>query len=56
MFNPGIFAPVSKLSKPGSVPKPAQTPTKPQLVNQGSVDVSHVTPKVDTGNFLISIL
>lgn len=45
----GIFAPISKISKPGTVIKPAGSPAKPVPVNQGTVDVSHVTPKVDTG-------
>ncbi|XP_052775253.1 CAP-Gly domain-containing linker protein 3-like isoform X2 [Mya arenaria] len=45
----GIFAPISKISKPGSVVK-AVSPTKQsQPVNQGNVDVSRVTSKVDSG-------
>ncbi|WAR23206.1 CLIP3-like protein [Mya arenaria] len=47
----GIFAPISKISKPGSVVK-AVSPTKQsQPVNQGNVDVSRVTSKVDSGNW-----
>ncbi|XP_060575926.1 CAP-Gly domain-containing linker protein 3-like isoform X5 [Ruditapes philippinarum] len=45
----GIFAPISKISKPGSVVKSAPSPVKQAPVNQGNVDVSHVTSKVDSG-------
>lgn len=45
----GIFAPVSKISKPGTVIRPAASPVRHALVNQGSIDVSHVTSKVDSG-------
>ncbi|KAL3867597.1 hypothetical protein ACJMK2_040479 [Sinanodonta woodiana] len=50
--NQGIFAPVSKIAKPGSstVKSPGTpSPSKQPLVKQSSVDVSHVTSKIDTG-------
>ena len=47
----GIFAPVSKIAKPGSVPQKSLTPSpiKQPLVKSSSVDVSRVTARVDTG-------
>ncbi|XP_052256727.1 CAP-Gly domain-containing linker protein 3-like isoform X3 [Dreissena polymorpha] len=45
----GIFAPIGKVAKPGTVVK-ASSPAKTTApVNQGTVDVSHVTSKVDSG-------
>ncbi|KAL4236501.1 CAP-Gly domain-containing linker protein 4 [Mactra antiquata] len=44
----GIFAPISKIAKPGTNIK-ASSPVKQAPVNQGTVDVSHVTSKVDSG-------
>ena len=44
----GIFAPLSKVAKPGSL---LTTPSRASLqrLNHGKVDVAHVTAKVDTG-------
>ena len=50
----GIFAPVSKIAKPGSSPQKSLTPSpvKQPLVKSSSVDVSRVTARVDTGQYM----
>lgn len=50
----GIFAPVSKIAKPGSAPRPrspAVSPHKSPVQRSGSVDVSNVKARVDTGKY-----
>ncbi len=49
--NHGIFAPLSKISKEGS-PRPGTPKVDSGVthaVNHGKIDVSHVSPRVDTG-------
>ena len=46
----GIFAPVSKITKPGSLIA-AHSRTSIHRLNHGKIDVGHVTAKVDTGTF-----
>lgn len=50
--NHGIFAPISKIAKPGSAPRPrspAVSPHKSPVQRAGSVDVSNIKARVDTG-------
>lgn len=48
--NYGIFAPISKVMKPGSVPLSRTPPPSPmRTFSKGHVDVSRVTARVDTG-------
>lgn len=49
LLSAGIFAPISKISKPGAAMKSASPSKQVPAVNQGTVDVSHITSKVDTG-------
>lgn len=54
----GIFAPISKIAKPGSAPRPrspAVSPHKSPVQRAGSVDVSNVKARVDTGNISVQI-
>jgi len=48
----GIFAPLSKIAKPGSL---LTTPSRTSLqrLNYGKVDVAHVTAKVNTGKYIV---
>lgn len=54
IFFPGIFAPVSKIAKPGSTPAPrplsASSPAKSPNKTV-PVDVSNVKARVDTGTY-----
>jgi hypothetical protein len=44
----GIFAPMSKITVPGSLlTSPSRTSL--QRLNHGKIEVSHITAKVDTG-------
>ncbi len=47
----GIFAPVSKISKPGMMTprNSALSKSRSSGMDHGKVDTSHVTAKVDTG-------
>ncbi|KAK7487524.1 hypothetical protein BaRGS_00021226 [Batillaria attramentaria] len=48
--NYGIFAPISKVTKPGAVPVSRTPPPSPlRALTKGHVDVSRVTARVDTG-------
>ncbi|XP_076463059.1 CAP-Gly domain-containing linker protein 3-like isoform X2 [Babylonia areolata] len=48
--NYGIFAPISKVMKPGAVPVSRTPPPTPlRSLSKGHVDVSRVTARVDTG-------
>jgi len=49
MCSEGIFAPLSKISKFGSLSSSAHRGSL-QKLNHGKVEVSHVTAKVDTGD------
>lgn len=54
----GIFAPISKIAKPGSAPRPrspAVSPHKSPVQRAGSVDVSNIKARVDTGNTGVQI-
>ena len=44
----GIFAPISKVAKPGAVPV-SRTPPPCFIQGKGQLDVSRVTARVDTG-------
>ncbi|XP_077981487.1 CAP-Gly domain-containing linker protein 3-like [Glandiceps talaboti] len=47
----GIFAPISKMSKPGTSPRAPGTPRRDSFgqINYGKVRLGHVTAKIDTG-------
>ncbi|XP_025109929.1 CAP-Gly domain-containing linker protein 3-like isoform X2 [Pomacea canaliculata] len=48
--NYGIFAPISKVTKPGALPVSKTPPPSPmRAMSKGHVDVSRVTARVDTG-------
>lgn len=48
--NYGIFAPISKVTKPGAAPVSRTPPPSPmRALAKGNVDVSRVTARVDTG-------
>lgn len=48
--NYGIFAPISKVTKPGAVPASRTPPLSPlRALTKGNVNVSRVTARVDTG-------
>ncbi|KAK7099935.1 CAP-Gly domain-containing linker protein 3-like isoform X2 [Littorina saxatilis] len=48
--NYGIFAPISKVMKPGAVPVSRTPPPSPlRAFSKGHVDVSRITARVDTG-------
>ena len=53
MYFPGIFAPVTKISK-GAVNGAGQTPRMMSARSSGSVDTSHVTARVDTGQWTVT--
>ncbi|KAL5015773.1 hypothetical protein ScPMuIL_005362 [Solemya velum] len=48
--NHGIFAPISRIAKPGSNTSPKAPPMSPKSpVKAASLDISHVTARVDSG-------
>lgn len=50
----GIFAPISKVTKPGALPVSKTPPPSPmRAMSKGHVDVSRVTARVDTGKSII---
>lgn len=56
-FCTGIFAPISRIAKPGSNTSPKAPPMSPKSpVKAASLDISHVTARVDSGEFLVSII
>ena len=54
MFS-GIFAPLSKITKPVPGALFKLPPPKPQTVTYGKVDVSKVTSRIDTGQSTANI-